>query len=340
MLKLVRKIARRAVAASSICMATMMLTAPVYAADPVRVNLAWLPQGSTGGILLAQAKGYYRDAGLDVTITRGYGGQRTVNEIDEGLFEFGYGDPVSVMLNRAHGGHTVMVGAINTRWPGAICYLERPGFKVTALKELSGMTLGGGGASPVQNIMPAWLKQNGLAPDAIKTIRLDPAVINTALLQKRIDLSECWEGASLPVQAALATRAGQQLGHVYYRDFGLDMMGSGIVTTDAMVAAHPDTVKRFVEATYRGYVLMHDHPLDAANAIGLQYPILDKAILLQQIAETNSLIEDEVANDASHHKVGWLRPARMNSTVDFVSRAFGTVGQVKAADLYTNRFVE
>ena len=58
MLKLVRKIARRAVAASSICMATMMLTAPVYAADPVRVNLAWLPQGSTGGILLAQAKGY------------------------------------------------------------------------------------------------------------------------------------------------------------------------------------------------------------------------------------------------------------------------------------------
>ncbi|MCO5397672.1 ABC transporter substrate-binding protein [Ralstonia soli] len=307
-----------------------------HAADAVRVNLAWLPQGSTGGILLAQAKGYYKEAGLDVTVMRGYGGQRTVNEVDAGLFEFGYGDPVSVTLNRAHGGRTVMVGAINTRWPGAMCYVERPGFKVTSLKDLAGMTLGGGGASAVQNIVPAWLKQNGMAPDAIKLVRLDPAVINTALLQKRIDLSECWEGASLPVQQAFAQRAGQKLGKVYYRDFGLDMMGSGIVTTDRYIAQHPDVVKRFVEATYRGYAFMRDQPKAAADAIVAQQPLLDRAILQEQIAETNKLISDEPAK----HKIGWLRPERINATVDFLSRAFDLGGKVKAADLYTNRFVE
>ncbi|WP_084170148.1 ABC transporter substrate-binding protein [Paraburkholderia ferrariae] len=302
----------------------------------VRVNLAWLPQGSTGGILLALSKGYYREAGLDVSVMRGYGGQRTVNEIDEGLFEFGYGDPVSVMLNRAHGGHVVLVGAVNTRWPGAICYLERPGFKVNSLKDLAGLTLGGGNASAVQNIVPEWLKQNGMAPDAIKLVRLDPAVINTALLQKRIDLSECWEGASLPVQAAFAQRAGQHLGKVFYRDFGLDMMGSGLVTTDAFAAQHPDVVKRFVAATYRGYALMHDHPQDAADAIAAQYPMLDRTILLQQIQETNVLITD----DPAQHPMGWLRPERLDATAAFVSRAFGLGGKVKAGDIYTNRFVQ
>ena len=312
-----------------------MLSA-AHAADAVRVNLAWLPQGSTGGILVAQAKGYYKAAGLDVTVMRGYGGQRTVNEVDAGLFEFGYGDPVSVTLNRAHGGHTVMVGAINTRWPGAMCYVERPGFKVTSLKDLAGMTLGGGGASAVQNIVPAWLKQNGMAPDAIKLVRLDPAVINTALLQKRIDLSECWEGASLAVQEAFAQRAGQKLGKVFYRDFGLDMMGSGIVTTDRYIAQHPDVVKRFVEATYRGYAFMRDQPKAAADAIVAQQPLLDRAILQQQIAETNSLISDE----PDKHKLGWLRPERINGTIDFLSRAFDLRGKVKPADLYTNRFVE
>lgn len=312
-----------------------MLSA-AHAADAVRVNLAWLPQGSTGGILVAQAKGYYKAAGLDVTVMRGYGGQRTVNEVDAGLFEFGYGDPVSVTLNRAHGGHTVMVGAINTRWPGAICYVERPGFKVTSLKDLTGMTLGGGRASAVQNIVPAWLKQNGMAPDAIKLVRLDPAVINTALLQKRIDLSECWEGASLAVQEAFAQRAGQKLGKVFYRDFGLDMMGSGIVTTDRYIAQHPDVVKRFVEATYRGYAFMRDQPKAAADAIVAQQPLLDRAILQQQIAETNSLISDE----PDKHKLGWLRPERINGTIDFLSRAFDLRGKVKPADLYTNRFVE
>ena len=312
-----------------------MLSA-AHAADAVRVNLAWLPQGSTGGILVAQAKGYYKAAGLDVTVMRGYGGQRTVNEVDAGLFEFGYGDPVSVTLNRAHGGHTVMVGAINTRWPGAICYVERPGFKVTSLKDLTGMTLGGGGASAVQNIVPAWLKQNGMAPDAIKLVRLDPAVINTALLQKRIDLSECWEGASLAVQEAFAQRAGQKLGKVFYRDFGLDMMGSGIVTTDRYIAQHPDVVKRFVEATYRGYAFMRDQPKAAADAIVAQQPLRDRALLQQQIAETNSLSPDE----PDKHKLGWLRPERINGTIDFLSRAFDLRGKVKPADLYTNRFVE
>ncbi|HEX7909637.1 MAG TPA: ABC transporter substrate-binding protein [Paraburkholderia sp.] len=330
-----RSTARGAALGAAALAATALLTS-AQAADTVRVNLAWLPQGSTGGILLAQAKGYYREAGLDVSVMRGYGGQRTVNEVDGGLFEFGYGDPLSVMLNRAHGGHAVMVGAINTRWPGAMCYLERPGFKVNSLKDLAGLTLGGGGASPVQNIMPAWLKQNGMAPDAIRTVRLDPAVINTALLQKRIDLSECWEGASLPVQAALAKRAGQQLGHVYYRDFGLDMMGNGIVTTDTFVAQHSDVVKRFLDATYRGYALMREHPQQAADAIAAQYPVLDKAILLQQIVETNGLIVDDPAG----HKIGWLRPARMDATAAFVSRAFGTGAKVKAVDVYTNRFVE
>ncbi|MCT7299000.1 ABC transporter substrate-binding protein [Ralstonia sp. CHL-2022] len=312
-----------------------MLSA-AHAADAVRVNLAWLPQGSTGGILVAQAKGYYKEAGLDVTVMRGYGGQRTVNEVDAGLFEFGYGDPVSVTLNRAHGGHTVMVGAINTRWPGAMCYVERPGFKVTSLKDLAGMTLGGGGASAVQNIVPAWLKQNGMAPDAIKLVRLDPAVINTALLQKRIDLSECWEGASLAVQQAFAQRAGQKLGKVFYRDFGLDMMGSGIVTTDRYIAQHPDVVKRFVEATYQGYAFMRDQPKAAADAIVAQQPLLDRAILQQQIAETNNLISDE----QDKHKIGWLRPERINRTIDFLSRAFDLGGKVRPADLYTNRFVE
>jgi len=78
------------------CIASTLLAsccvAPALAMDKVKFNLAWLPQGSTGGILVAIAKGFYAEAGLDVSAVRGYGGQRTVNEIDQGLFEFGYGD--------------------------------------------------------------------------------------------------------------------------------------------------------------------------------------------------------------------------------------------------------
>ncbi|MCI0524545.1 MAG: nitrate ABC transporter permease, partial [Acidobacteria bacterium] len=50
----------------------------VSATRKVKVNLAWLPQGSTGGILVAIGKGFYAENGLEVETMRGYGGQRAV----------------------------------------------------------------------------------------------------------------------------------------------------------------------------------------------------------------------------------------------------------------------
>ena len=82
--------------------------------------MAWLPQGSQAGIIVAIDLGYYEDVGLDVEVVRGFGGIRTVNEIDQGMFEFGYGGPLAVLLNRAHGGRTRMIGSINSRWPAGL----------------------------------------------------------------------------------------------------------------------------------------------------------------------------------------------------------------------------
>ena len=92
------------------------------AQDKLTYNMAWLPQGSSIGPIVAVAQGYYKDVGLDVNIVRGYGGTRTANELDQGQFEVGYVDPISLSLNRSNGGKIRMIGAINTSWPGGICF--------------------------------------------------------------------------------------------------------------------------------------------------------------------------------------------------------------------------
>jgi len=311
--------------------------APALAMDKVKFNLAWLPQGSTGGILVAIAKGFYAEAGLDVSAVRGYGGQRTVNEIDQGLFEFGYGDPISVMLNRAQGGKTVMVGTINTRWPAALCYIDKPERKLQKPADLKGMSIGGGAASPLQNIVPAWLQANGLPANHVKLLRLDPSVINSSFLEGRVDMAECWEGANKPILEALLQKDGKKLGFIKYRDFNLNLYGNGIVTTENLVATNPDLVKRFVQATYRGFEYQRTHAKEAADAIASQQKLMDKGILLQQITETNQIIDDPYA---PNKKLGWMRPERMQSTVDFVKKAFNLQAPIKASDIYTNKFVE
>lgn len=315
-----------------------MLLSPgaANAADKLRFNLAWLPQGSTGGVLVALAKGYYTAAGIELTVQRGYGGQRTVNEIDQGLFEFGYGDPISVMLNRANGGKTVMVGAINTVWPAALCYVDDGKRKLKSLADLKGLTVGGGAASPLQNIVPAWLQANGLPANHLKVLALDPAVINTSFLSGKFELAECWEGANKPLLSALVEQDGRKLGALRYRDFKLDLYGNGIVTSEKLIAANPDLVRRFVRATYQGYAQMRANPKEAVDLIVATNRLLDKKILQQQVDETLRIMAD---GGADNPKLGYLRADRMHATIEFAKKAFNVTAAVRGGEVYTNRFI-
>src|SRR4051812_38293653 len=49
----------------------MLCSVGTQAADKVTVQLKWVPQAQFAGYYVAQAKGYYKDAGLDVTIKPG-----------------------------------------------------------------------------------------------------------------------------------------------------------------------------------------------------------------------------------------------------------------------------
>ena len=53
----------------AVCGVTASLSAS--AADKVTVQLKWLPQAQFAGYYVAQSKGYYKEAGLDVTIKPG-----------------------------------------------------------------------------------------------------------------------------------------------------------------------------------------------------------------------------------------------------------------------------
>ena len=319
-----------------LCAAGLAILAGTARADQaVTFNMAWVPQGSTAGVLVAIERGYYRDVGLDVTAVRGYGGNRTVNEVDRGAFQFGYGDPVSVSLNRANGGQTRMIGAINTRWPAGLCYVEER-TRPKKLTDLSNARLGGGAGSPVQNIVPAWLEQNGLARDSLHLIQMDPSVVDLSLIQGRIDFAECWRGSNRAVIQKEARQAKLTIGAIEYADYGLDIYGNGIVTSDAIIKKDPAMVRKFVQATYKGYDYLVSHPRETVDIILKQYPVLDRDVITQQVTETADLIVDR---KAAGRPLGWMSPERMNRTSAFIDRAFRLGGKVRSDDIYTDTFI-
>ncbi|MFO1303058.1 MAG: ABC transporter substrate-binding protein [Burkholderiales bacterium] len=302
------------------------------AQDKLTYNMAWLPQGSSIGPIVAVAQGYYKDAGLDVNIVRGYGGTRTANELDQGQFEVGYVDPISLALNRSNGGKIRMIGAINTSWPGGICF-DTKRYQVKSPAEMKGLTLGGGSASPVHNIVPVWLEANNLPKDSVKLLRMDPAVVDASLVEGKIDLAECWRASNRPVLLKQASAAGVNVGWIEYADFGLNAYGSGFATTEDLIAKRPDALKKFLQASYKGYQFALANPEQAADIMVKAYPTVDRAVALQQIKDINVLVSDPQAKDKG---LGYMRDDRMNATAQFVDKAFALNGKVKAQDVYTN----
>lgn len=299
---------------------------------PVTFNMSWLPQGSMAGVIVAMDQGFYAEEGLEVSVTRGFGGIRTMNELDQGMFEFGYGDPLAVILNRSNGGSTRIIGALNQRWPAGLCYIAER-HSVSSPADLAGLVVGGGQNSPVQAMLPAWLEANDLPRDTVTMMQLDPSVIAASLIEGDIDAGECWLGNSLAVYQKRAAEAGLSIGWIEYSQFNLDIYGSGLATTDKMIAEQPELVDGFVRATYRGYAWMREHPVLATDIMVREFPVLDRAVTAQQIVEMSELLGGE-------GQLGMLEEDKVSNTLAFLSAAYEVDAGLTTGDVYTARFIQ
>jgi NitT/TauT family transport system substrate-binding protein len=327
----IRRIVRGTIAG----LAAMAALTCAHAQEKVTFNMSWLPQGPAIGPIVAAEKGWFREAGLDVRIVRGYGSTRTANELDQGQFEFGYVDPTNVFLNRMNGGKIRMVGAINTRAPAGICYM-RSRHQPRSLDDLRGLALGGGSSAPVHDLIPAMLEMNGKPRDFIRLVRLDPAVVDAAFIEGKVDLFDCWAASSREVALKRARVAGVTVGWLNYSDLGVDAYGSGFATRDELIEKKPEMVRKFLQASYRGYELALANPDEALKAIVKLFPAVDPDIAMAQIKATSELIVDPGVRPRG---LGFMRPERMKSTLEFTERAYNAKGKLKVDDLYTNRFV-
>ena len=298
---------------------------------PVRFNMAWLPQGSMAGIYVAIDKGYFADAGMKVEPVRGFGGIRTVNELDQGMFEFAYVDPLSVALNRANGGKTKMVGGINMRFPAGACFVKER-HNINRPADLAGLRFGAGQSSAIQALLPVWLSNNGVDPASVERIQLDPAIVVSSLIEGKIDVAECWLGNSMALFDKAAKAKGVTIGRIEYSAFGLDVYGSGLATRDTLIENDPELVRSFIEAAYRGYADAAADPQMALATIRKHHPLLDESVTERQIRETADLMAAEGGSLR-------LNPDKVARSVAYLQDSGQLIGFDETETLFSNAFV-
>ncbi len=221
---------------------SLLLSTCAQAAEltPITLQLKWRHQFQFAGYYVAEARGYYRAAGLDVRFVEATPGLKSIDEVLSERAQFGIGT-TDLLLYKHEGKPVVALAAIFQHSPIALMTLENSGKPLTTLKDKKVMV------EPHSAELTAFLKREGLGPDAVLQVEhsFDPA----DLIEKRV------EAMSIYVTDEPWTLAERGVPYSLYspRHAGIDFYGDTLFTTEGYLAKHPDVVKAFREASLRGW---------------------------------------------------------------------------------------
>jgi NitT/TauT family transport system substrate-binding protein len=105
----------------------------------ITVQLDWIPEPEHGGLYQAQARGFFREAGLDVTLIPGGPGAHVLPNVATGKADIGQADSTSALLQQAEGLPFLQVAAVFQDDPSGI--LVHADSAVQKFEDLQGKTV-------------------------------------------------------------------------------------------------------------------------------------------------------------------------------------------------------
>ena len=222
-----------------------MVAASAHADDPVTVRLKWFNQAQFAGFYVAQDKGYYKAAGLDVNIQPGGPDFPAVQMVAGGNEQFGVTAAEDILIARSKGVPVVALGVTYRRDPFVLFSLAKSGIKTPA--DFAGKKIGFKIGGNEELIYRAVMAKAGVDTSKFEEV---PVKFDIApLLTGAVDV---WPGYTIN-EVLTASEQGFPVSIIYPADYGIDLYADTLFTTETMVKDHPDTVKKFVEATMHGW---------------------------------------------------------------------------------------
>jgi NitT/TauT family transport system substrate-binding protein len=256
----------------------------VHAADtPVTFQLNWMAGGPNAGFAAAVAEGYYKDAGLDVTLVQGNGSGNTAQLVANGRAQLAYADAVAVMQLIAKGAPMKLVSTVYQSNPNAVMSLKKKGIK--SVKDLKGRKVGVPSGSSQTTMLPLLLQANGLKESDINMIDMPVASMVPALLQEQVDAVL----GSIDAYQIQAESQGAQLDVYTFAAHGVPTVSTSIFASNDYLKSNPDVVKKFIAASLKGWSFALDHPAEAVKDLKKVFPEVNEKLATAELAAITPL---------------------------------------------------
>lgn len=257
---------------------------------PVNLTLNWVPYGEHAPFYYGLAQGFYEDEGIRLTIQPGSGSGATAQATGAGQTDFGWVDTPALLNAVSSGVPAKSVGVYLQTTPASVEFFADSG--ISEPQDLVGITIGGTAGDAMSQTFPAFLAANDLSESDVTVQNVDPAGKIAALVEGRVDAIMGFFHDQAPT---IANLSGKEVDVLRFSEWGVNFLGTGLVTNESFLEANPDVVEGMVAATTRSFEAAMEDPEGAVqamlDAVSNQAP--PEEVIAEQLEMTTGLLHTE-----------------------------------------------
>jgi NitT/TauT family transport system substrate-binding protein len=307
----------------------ILLPSSAPAAEDAILKFDWVPYGKYVGYYAAREKGMYKNAGINMSFQRGYGGPSS--SVAAGKQDYGLDAVGSVVVARSKGMKVKMISMWHERLMYNVLALKSSGIRT--LKDLEGKNIATTFGDALHRNWPLLQKAVGLKN--LKWTYIRPAAKNPSLIAKKVDAIITYTTVAIPVRLQ-AKKINEEVVEFLWSDYGVKLPTDGLMTTDAKIRENPNQVRGFVKASLEGNAWAIENPEEAVKIFLKFHP--DQNPKLTKLW-WNLSSRFQVWGNLKTKGLGYMDPGIMQYTRDAIAKAYEMKNPPAMNEWYTTKFL-
>ena len=259
--------------------------------ETIKLNIGYMPNyGSLWSVTTAIEKGYFADAGIEVTLWEFADGPTIINAMESGTIDMGY---------IGHGAHKLCIQGKAKIF--ALSHISNGdavigGPNVKTLEDLKGKTVGYSGGTSSEDIMKNALAKAGLTMADITAMEMGAENLTTAALSGSLDAVACWSPNSLKIMDEW-TGCTKLADNVMFADTSVSL--ASWIVLDGYATENADKVLAFTKALYKAMDYAADANYDEVAGYVSKQTKTEKEGVYAQRGDADWMTGAEVAAGAA-----------------------------------------
>ena len=322
-----------AIAAAAFLLLSTPFGRSALAREKLTVRLDFLPWGVHAAMHLAQTKGWFEQAGLEVEIQDGRGSNNTLQLVNAGQVDVGQIQLGLLPLARQEGAELASFAGWLRRTD--LCVLVDRGSGLKSIEDLKGKSLVVFAGSPWAPFIDAFLAAGSLDRATTEVLFVDSAALWGTYTSGRADGMMSTVTSAVPV--AERSRPSDV---ILLSQAGISFPSYGLVAREETLASRKGALAKLVRVQQRAWAYLADgHVEEGVEAMTAQRPdaMLDPDVLRGQV----ELSIEHFNTPATEGKpLGWQAEEDWNAALASMEAAGVIKAGWSASDYYTNNLIE